>query len=134
MPVLHIVDRVGDHLAQKELKNVLLLGTQFTMEDGFFEQGLKKYGISCVIPPSEVRHDMQKMHDKLLVQSPEEEMKAWHRKLITEYSKNADAVVLACTELPLVVNQQDFEIPIIDTVELHCASAVDFAFAQAIFH
>jgi aspartate racemase len=128
-PIFHIVDLVGEHLARQRLNNVLLLGTQFTMEDGFFEQGLKKHGVSCVIPPSEIRRDMQKMHDKLLVQGPDEEMTVWHKKLIQEYIKDVDAVVLACTELPLIVSQKDFEIPIIDTVELHCTSAIDFALA-----
>jgi len=129
IPVLHIVELTGQRLKDTKMKRVLLLGTSFTMEDGFFEEGLKKYGITCVIPPKEARGAMQDIHDKLLLNGPNGSMKDWFKKLIIGYEGKVDAVLLACTELQLLIEQKDFSMPIVNTVEIHCTAAVHFAIA-----
>jgi len=130
IPVLHIVDIVCEELAQKNVKKVLLLGTQFTMEDGFFADGLKQRDISSIIPDEDERRHIQEIHDELLQRVPNNEMSDWFKELIKKYSKEADAVVLACTELPLVVSQNEIDVPIFNSLELHCKAAVDFALAE----
>lgn len=126
-PVLHVVEVVGEQLAANHMSKVLLLGTQFTMEDGFFEAGLKKEGVSCTVPSDDERKRIQEIHDTLLQDEPNENMKQYFQELIGTYADNIDGVLLACTELPLVVSQEDCEIPIINTIDAHCQAAIDFA-------
>jgi aspartate racemase len=127
VPVLHIVNEVGKYLAANSMKSVLLLGTQFTMEDGFFAEGLRSHGISCRIPDAGVRNDMQKIQEKLLREGPDQEMKTWYKKLIMTYDDTVDAVVLACTELPLIISPSDIPFPVVDSVDVHCKAAIAFA-------
>lgn len=127
IPVLHIVDIVCEELARKDAKKALLLGTQFTMEDGFFADGLKQQDILSIIPDEDERRHIQEIHDELLQDVPNEKMINWFKELIEKYSDEVDAVVLACTELPLVISQNNVDVPLFNSLELHCKAAVDFA-------
>ncbi len=126
IPVFHAVDLVAQHAKKQSLNKVLLLATKFTMEDGFFAHKLENYGISVVIPNQDERNEMQRIHGQLMQNTVTQEARDYFGSLIAKYN-DCDAVVLGCTEYPLVVNKGNSVLPIIDPVQLQTAAAVDFA-------
>jgi aspartate racemase len=125
-PIFHIVDCVAEYAKLKKLKNLLLIGTKFTMEDGFYAKRLEKYGMKVSIPGEEERNEIQRItQEELAKEKFLEQSKKWFQKIIAEYP--CDAVVVGCTELPLIVKQEDYSIPILNTLDLHCEKAVNFS-------
>ncbi|MCF7852514.1 MAG: amino acid racemase [Simkaniaceae bacterium] len=126
IPVMHAVDLVAQHAKNLGYEKVLLLATKFTMEDGFFADKLKNSGIGVVIPTEEERHILHAIHDQLMINKITAEAREYCRMLILRYH-DLDAVVLGCTEYPLVVDEVNSILPIINPVHLQTASAVDYA-------
>lgn len=132
IPVFHAVDLVGDEIKKQNYKKVLLLATKFTMEDGFFARTLRQaqgeweHGLEVVIPNQEERNEMQRIHGELMQNNVTQEARNYFGSLIAKYN-DCDAVVLGCTEYPLVVNQSNSVLPIIDPVQLQTSAAVEFA-------
>ena len=126
IPIFHAVDLVAQHIKKQNYNKVLLLATKFTMEDGFFAKKLEDNGITVVIPNLEERNAMQKIHSELMQNSVSQESRNYFGALIAKHN-DCDAVVLGCTEYPLVVNQSNSILPIIDPVQLQTSAAVDFA-------
>ena len=130
IPILHIADATGTAIQRRGLKKVALIGTQYTMEDGFIADRLKEqYGIETLVPNSaaarkELHRIIQKelglgifsSKSKQFVLNQIEELK--HR--------GAQGIVLGCTEFPLIIKQSDVTIPVFDTTRLHSQMAVDF--------
>lgn len=126
IPVMHAIQLVADHLKTKKQKKVLLLATKFTMEDGFFSKILEDNGIQVEIPTAHEQDKMQKIHVELMHNVVTQEYRDYFSNLITKY-KNLDAVVLGCTEYPLVVNNENSILPVVDPVTLQSISAVNYA-------
>ncbi len=126
IPVMHAIQLVADHLKTKKQKKVLLLATKFTMEDGFFSKILEDNGIQVEIPTAHEQDKMQKIHVELMHNVVTQESRDYFSNLITQY-KNLDAVVLGCTEYPLVVNNENSILPVVDPVTLQSISAVNYA-------
>lgn len=126
IPIFHAVDLVVQHIRDHRYKKVLLLATKFTMEDGFFAKKLEQSGTVVAIPNQEERDEMQRIHDKLMQDVVNEEFRNYFRDLIIRYQM-FDAVVLGCTEYPLLVDKDNSALPIIDPVYLQTMSAVDYA-------
>lgn len=123
----HIVDCLGHFAVAKNHKKLLLLGTRFTMEDGFYSNRLRdQFGLDVVIPRTEERESIQHIIMQELIKGIiSEKSKAWLMRMIGTYS--VDGVVLGCTELPLIINQKDMDLPVLSTVDIHCAKAVEFS-------
>lgn len=115
-----------DQLKKQNYKKVLLLATKFTMEDGFFSLILEKSGIEVKIPDQKQRDEIHKFHRDMLQGNVTEEARHYFQSLIQQY-KNLDAVILGCTEFPLVVDQGNSVLPIVDPVILQTSHAVHFA-------
>jgi aspartate racemase len=126
IPVFHIVDITGQYAQMKKLENVLLLGTKFTMEDGFFQHTLEKYGLRVKIPDPDDRAEIQRIQSALAKGTINKSFGNTFREIISKYA-HLNAVVLACTEIPLVVKQNDFDIEILNPTELQCRRAFEFA-------
>ncbi len=126
IPVMHAVDLVAKHAKWQGYQKVLLLATKFTMENGFFAKKLEDAGIVVEIPDSEERKRLQEIHGELMVNNITNEAREYFRDLILRH-KDPDAVVLGCTEYPLVVDKESSALPIIDPVKLQAAAAIDFA-------
>jgi len=126
IPICHAIDLVAQYLKDHGYKKVLLLATKFTMEDGFFTKKLEQCGIEVVVPNQDERNEMQRIHEELMQNSVNEDSKNYFRDLIIKHKK-LDAVVLGCTEYPLVINQNNSALPIIDPVYLQASCAVDYA-------
>jgi len=126
IPLFHAVDLVAQHIKDQHYKRVLLLAATFTMEDGFFAKRLEKDGIEVIIPNQAERDAMQKIHDKLMQNVVSDESRNYLRDLIMKY-QDLDAVILGCTEYPLVVDRDNSVLPIINPVCLQASAAVDYA-------
>lgn len=125
-PVFHIVDCVGEYAVQQNLNKLLLLGTKFTMEDGFYHNRLKNFGLEVITLDESDRLEVNRViQEELLKNIFKDGSKKWFQDMIKKY--DCDAVTLGCTELPLLIKQEDYKTPILSSVELHCQKAVDFA-------
>lgn len=128
--ILHISDAVGTEIKKHNLKNVLLLGTKFTMEEDFYKKILvEKYGINVTIPNEKDRntiHDI--IYKELCVGITNEASRNSFLDTITKSinTENIDGVILGCTEIQMLINQEDFDsIKIFDSTEIHCDYIVD---------
>jgi aspartate racemase len=126
IPVIHAVELVANHLKENGQKKIFLLATQFTMEDGFFAKILERDGIEVIIPELEERKKMQVIHAELMVNKITEEAKEYFSNLIKKH-RHLDAVVLGCTEYPLLVTRDNSVLPIVDPVYLQAIEAVNYA-------
>lgn len=130
LPVFHIVEATGRAARARKLRRLLLLGTQFTMEDGFYHRGLGRFGLRVATPPEEDRLRIQQIQSQLARGIVTAGFRAFLAALIERHAGTADAVVLACTELPLAIRQSDCGLPILNPTELQCKEA--FAFATGV--
>ena len=127
-PFFHAVRLVRDHLLERGIGRVLLLGTKFTMEDGFYAVPLEAVGIRVDVPDAIQREQVQAIQSRLargemdLSFAPAfAELRAGHA------AAGCEAVVTACTELPLVITQELTDMAVIDPLVLQCRACVDFA-------
>ena len=136
IPLLHIADAAAEKVKEKNLKKVGLLGTKYTMEQEFYKGRIKeKYNIDVIIPDTaderEAVHNV--IFDELCLGQIKDESREKYKKIIKNLAKNgAEGIILGCTEIPLLINQKDFAIPIFDTALIHCISAVDYALNKKI--
>ncbi len=130
IPFLHIADAAGNILRNKQIRKVGLLGTQFTMEDGFYAKRLKdKFGIEVALPSGIDRKHLDSIiydelcQGKFLPQSKDKLI--W---MIEDLSKNgAEAILLACTELGMLIEESNVSIPLYDTTLLHANEAISWS-------
>jgi aspartate racemase len=130
IPVLHIADATGERIRGKGLRTVALLGTKYTMEQPFYRERLRKYGIKVVIPEERERDYINRViFDELCAGKIKEESKKQFVRIIERLAKyeGAEGVILGCTEIPLLVKQADVNIPVFDTTEIHSAAAVEYS-------
>lgn len=130
LPVIHIVTATATEISKKGLKKVGLLGTKYTMEMAFFKEGLKEKGITPVIPEFQETRDFiqQTLKEELGRGIIKEETRKAYLSIIDDLIKNgAEGIILACTEIPLILNQDDISVPVFDTTKIHAQAAVEFA-------
>ena len=130
IPILHIGDATGMAIQKAHLRKVGLIGTRFTMEDGFMAAWLKEhYGIETLVPVADpARQELHRIIQKELdVGIFKPESKKYVIDQIEELRRRgAQGIVLGCTEFPLIIRQADVPIPVFDTTLLHSQMAVDF--------
>lgn len=133
IPLLHIVDAVAEKINEQSMTKVGLLGTKFTMEQPFYKEYLSKHGIEVVIPNEEDRkivHDV--IYNELCKGVFKEDSKDKYLQIINRlYKQGAEGIILGCTEIPLLVKQEDTFVPLFDSTLLHAKAAVDFAFKKS---
>jgi len=128
--VLHIAEVTGEKIAHKGLKKVGLLGTKFTMEQDFYKKILKdKFNIEVLIPDESERviiHNI--IYNELCKGIINQTSKKEFLEIINNLALNgAEGIVLGCTEIPLLIKQEDVKVPIFDTTTIHAVSAVEYA-------
>ena len=134
IPILHIADATGIAIRNSGLKKVGLIGTLYTMEDGFIANWLKEhYGIETLVPDAgPARHELHRIIQKELgmgIFKPES--KRYVLEQINDLiQRGAQGIVLGCTEFPLIIKQPDVRVPVFDTTLLHSQMAVDFILGQ----
>ena len=129
VPVIHIVEAVGRAASTRGFKRLLLLGTKFTMEDGFYAVRLREFGCDVTTPVAKERDQIQEIQSQLAMGHAEREFGDFFRSLLARYIK-VDAVILGCTELPLAIGSAEASQPLLNSIELQCAEALDFALAS----
>ena len=133
IPFLHIADPVGGAARKKGWKKLGLLGTAFTMEQTFICGRLsERFGLEVLTPPAEERAVVHRVIYKELCAGiiREESLEAFRRIVDGLAARGCEAVVLACTEISLLIRQEHSSAPLLDTTTLHAAAAVEFALAS----
>lgn len=130
IPVLHIADATADSLLRDNNKTVGLLGTRFTMEQDFYKGRLtEKFGIEVITPGPEEQtlvHDV--IYQELCQGIVKAKSKARYLEIIESlHKRGAQAVILGCTEIALLVQQSDTDVPLYDTTGIHANRAVAYA-------
>ncbi|MFC3120228.1 aspartate/glutamate racemase family protein [Agaribacter flavus] len=136
IPIIHIADVCAQVLLSQNITKVGLLGTRFTMEQNFYKGRLQeKYGIEVVVPnheDSEIVHAV--IYDELCKGVVSEDAKIEYLRIIDNLHKQGvQGVILGCTEIALLVKQQDTVVPLFDTTAIHAMSAVDKALENESF-
>lgn len=127
VPLIHIVDVVGEIIQKNGIKTCGLLGTRFTMEDDFFSAKLKReYGIETLIPDSEDRQFIHRIiYEELSLGVVSNPSRSRILQIIeTLKSRGSEIAILGCTELGLLVSEKDTSNAIIDTTWAHAQKAV----------
>ena len=129
VPLLNIIDVTAERIKRKKLKKIGLLGTKFTMEDGFYTERLNEKGLEVVLPDSEEKDFIHKViFSELCKGIMREESKNRFVEIIEKLvSRGAEGIILGCTEIPLLVREGDVDVPLFDTTRIHAESAVEFA-------
>jgi len=132
MPVHSIAEATAKEILGMKLKKIGLLGTKYTMEGDYYRNTLYKYGIETVVPEKEDREAINSIiFDELCLGILKESSKEIFRNIISKLqSKGAEGIVLGCTEIPLLVKQEDVSIPVFDTLTIHAVSAAELALEE----
>lgn len=133
IPLLHIAEVCGEIIAKKGFKKVLLLGTKYTMELDFYKDILKdQYGIEVLIPSKDDRALVHKViYTELAKGIISEKSKKQYLEIIKQSeSEGVEAIILGCTEIPLLIHQADCAMPLIDTTAIHAEAALKFAIEE----
>ena len=133
IPLLHIADATAKVLARDGISRVGLLGTRFTMEQAFYRERLEKAGIDVVIPDEPQRHLIHRViyEELCLGQIVDDSRRAYLEVVDSLAERGAEAVILGCTEIGLLIRQDDTPVPLYDTTGIHAAQAVELALAEA---
>ena len=127
--IVHIADATAKEINGKGLSKIGLLGTRFTMEMDFYTKRLNEAGIESLVPPKPERefiHDA--IMNELLKENFKMETKEKFLNIIVDLeSLGAQGIVLGCTEIPLLIKQEDCRIPVFDTTTIHALSVLDYA-------
>lgn len=130
IPMIHIVDPTGEAIQKQKIKKVGLLGTKVTMEETFYRERLRdRFGLEVLLPEPEERAVLDKIvFDELTLGAIRPQSKLALLAISEKLSKKgAEGIILGCTELTLILKQQDTKIPLFDTTDLHAKAAVDVA-------
>lgn len=131
IPLLHLGDATGAAIARAGHARVGLIGTAFTMEQPFYAERLARWGLEALTPDAADRrivHDI--IYDELVQGRIELASRAAYREIVARLAaRGAEAVVLGCTEITLLIGPEDSPVPLFDTTALHAAAAVEWALA-----
>lgn len=132
LPLLHIADPTAAAILQAGIRKVGLLGTAFTMEQAFYRDRLQeRFGLQVLVPEAEDRrsvHDI--IYQELIAGVVRERSRQVYADVIARLvERGAEAIILGCTEIMLLVRPEDSAVPLFDTTALHARAAVDAALA-----
>ena len=129
---IHIADAAANEIRRKKMERVGLLGTKQTMEMDFYKSRLRERDIDVLIPELSDREFIQNtISDELLKGIFSDVSRHRFIAICKElYGRGAEGIVLGCTEIPLLLKQQDINIPVINTLTVHAMAAVDFALSD----
>lgn len=133
LPLIDIRTATACSIRKKHLKKISLLGTEFTMELDFYKDKLLEYEITCMIPQDQsdrkfIEHTLLHELGKGIIKK--ETKNEYIRIANSLIQQGAEGVVLGCTEIPLLLSQEDFSVPVFNTTQIHAAAAVEFALSK----
>jgi aspartate racemase len=132
IPLLHIADATAAKVKEHNLTKIGLLGTKFTMEEDFYKGRLvEKHGLEVYVPEADERETVHRViYDELVQGMVEPSSKAKYIDIIHRlHTCGAEGVILGCTEIGLLIGQEDVPMPVFDTTHIHAVAAVELALA-----
>ncbi len=132
IPVLNLVDIVADECQARGFKKAAVLGVGMTMSDGLYDSALRQRGIEPIVPNADSQKQLSRIiYDELVLGKIVSESTDWIVGLLEKLKhQGCDGVALACTELPLVINENNSPLPFIDTTRLLAKRALQVATSQ----
>jgi aspartate racemase len=133
IPLLHIADATAKEVIDQHLNTVGLLGTRFTMEKEFYRGRLEnKHGLKVLIPEEEQREKVHRViYDELVKGAILDESRLVYNAIIQNLVElGAEGIILGCTEIGLLVREEDIPVPVFDTMEIHARAAVEAALGR----
>ena len=129
VPMLSLLDATAKAILARGLRKVGLLGTRFTMEQGFYQEALAHQGLDVLVPEAEDRSYVNHViYEELVAGQIRDESRARFLDIIQELvDRGAEGVILGCTEIPLLVSKADAGIPLFDTTSIHAEAALTYA-------
>ncbi len=130
IPILNIIDVTAEQIKKRGFRTIGLLGTRFTMEEDFYCNRLQQqHGLKALIPSGE---DVRTVHriivEELAIGEIRETSKQTYWEIMGRLAdRGAEGIILGCTEIPLLVKQEEGNIPLFDTTTIHARAAVNYA-------
>lgn len=133
IPLLHIADPTADAIKAQGYSTIGLLATRFTMEQDFYRQRLVAQGLRVLVPDAPQREDIHRIiYDELCMGIVTDDSRARYQAVIADLKqRGAEAVILGCTEIGLLIKPEHSVLPTFDTTLIHAQSAVAYALADA---
>jgi aspartate racemase len=133
LPFIHIITETALSVNKAGYKKVGLLGTKFTMEMSFYKSKLQEHGLEVMIPTAQETRDyiQQTVKEELGKGFINPETKQKYITIINDLvADGAECIALGCTEIPMLINQDDFDIPIFDTTKIHSQAIVEYVIKE----
>lgn len=131
VPLIHIANETAKVIRSSGHKKVALLGTKYTMQLSFYKDALAAEGIETIIPNEEdIEYVNRSIYEELSKNLLLPDTRSKYQQIIDKLKANgAEAVILGCTEIPLLISKEDSSLPILDTTNIHAEAAIEFAFS-----
>ncbi|SDF13701.1 aspartate/glutamate racemase family protein [Sporolituus thermophilus] len=122
LPLISIVDETCKYAQSKNCKSVVIFGTAFTMSSGLYSNAFAKYGIDAFVPTADEQKAIHNiifpnLQEGIVLPEDKRTILQIAKRMIAE--KNADALILGCTELPLIIQENDLDVLLLDTTQIH---------------
>ena len=129
IPLLHVVDATADAVEAQGLNKVALLGTRFTMSDGFYTRRMHARGVETLVPSAAQQDEIDRViFEELCRNRFTAEAKRYFRDTIVQLqAQGAQGVIFGCTEIGLLLQPEDCPLPVFDSARIHALAAVAFA-------
>lgn len=133
LPFINIISETAKSINKAGLKTIGLLGTKFTMEMDFYSTKLESFGIQVLTPETQevrdyIQHTVKEELGRGIVNHHTKEK---YLEIIQDLIKRgAEGIILGCTEIPLLLNQNDFSIPVFDTTKIHSEAIIEYAISS----
>ncbi len=130
IPIINVIDATAEEIKKNRIESIGLLGTKFTMEREFYKNRLKeKHGLKVLVPDSKSIDIINNIIYKELAYgkinpTSKKEIKRIVENLILD---GAEGIILGCTELPMIINSKEFDVPLFDTLKVHMLAAMNFS-------
>lgn len=128
LPLISLIEETCKYAKLKQCEKVVIFGTQFTMSSGLYEKALKKYAVEAVVPSESEQaaiHNIifPKLEEGIVVPEDKQKMLVIAEHILAE--QNADGLILGCTELPLMIKDNDLDTLILNTTQIHIESIIN---------
>jgi aspartate racemase len=129
VPMISIVDVTADEAKRLGMRKLLLTGIKYTMQSPFYKDVFMKKGMEVITPSDDEQDEINRIiFDELVIGIFKEKTRKRLLEIIKSYDE--DGVILGCTELPLILNQEDTDIRLLNTLEIHARAALDFSLGE----
>ena len=132
VPVIHIADATAEVLKQDGIRRIALLGTRYTMTQDFYKQRLIDQGFEVLIPEEKDIEPVNRIiFEELCVGEIKDESRKEYQRIIQDLKdRGAEGVILGCTEIGMLISQEDSVLPVYDTTLIHAQAAAKAALAE----